>query len=54
MGFGVKDYSDDPMYAGMLTMGLKEKGYDGAVSDDVATGIVIFDEKNVKEVMKDA
>ena len=54
MGFGVKDYSDDPMYAGMLTMGLKEKGYDGAVSDDVATGIVIFDEKNVEEVMKDA
>ncbi len=54
MGFGVKDYSADPMYAGMLTMGLKEKGYDGAVSDDVATGIVIFDEKNVKEVMKDA
>ena len=54
MGFGVKDYSDDPMYAGMLTMSLKEKGYDGVVSDDVATGIVIFDEKNVKEVMKDA
>ena len=54
MGFGVKDYSDDPMYAGMLTMGLKEKGYDGAVSDDVATGIVIFDEKNVKEAQKNA
>ena len=54
MGMGVKDYSSDPMFAGMLTMELKRKGYDGAVSDDVATGIVIFDEKNVKEVMKDA
>ena len=49
MGFGVKQFSDDPMFAGMLTMMLKDKGYDGAVSDDVATGIVIFDKKNVKE-----
>ena len=54
MGMGVKDYSSDPMFAGMLTMELKRKGYDGAVSDDVATGIVIFDEKNVTEVTKDA
>ena len=54
MGMGVKDYSGDPMFAGMLTMELKRKGYDGAVSDDVAIGIVIFDEKNVKEVTKDA
>ena len=54
MGMGVKDYSGDPMFAGMLTMELKRKGYDGAVSDDVAIGIVIFDEKNVEEVKKDA
>ena len=54
MGMGVKDYSGDPMFAGMLTMELKRKGYDGAVSDDVAIGIVIFDEKNVEEVMQDA
>ena len=54
MGMGVKDYSYDPMFAGMLTMELKRKGYDGAVSDDVAIGIVIFDEKNVEEVTKDA
>ena len=54
MGMGVKDYSGDPMFAGMLTMELKRKGYDGAVSDDVAIGIVIFDEKNIKEVTKDA
>ena len=54
MGMGVKDYSGDPMFAGMLTMELKRKGYDGAVSDDVAIGIVIFDEKNVEEVTKDA
>ena len=50
MGFGPKQFSDDPMFAGMLTMMLKDKGYDGAVSDDVATGICIFDSKNVKEV----
>jgi len=37
-----------------LTMELKRKGYDGVVSDDVAIGIVIFDEKNVEEVTKDA
>ena len=49
MGFGLKQFSDDPMFAGMLTMLLKDKGYDGAVSDDVATGIVIFDKKHVKE-----
>ena len=54
MGMGVSDYSGDPMFAGMLTMELKRKGYDGAVSDDVAIGIVIFDEKNVEEVTKDA
>ena len=54
MGMGVKDYSGDPMFAGMLTMELKRKGYDGVVSDDVAIGIVIFDEKNIKEVTKDA
>ena len=54
MGMGVKDYSGDPMFAGMLTMELKRKGYDGGVSDDVAIGIVIFDEKNIKEVTKDA
>ena len=54
MGMGVKEYSSDPMFAGMLTMELKRKGYDGAVSDDVAIGIVIFDEKNVEEVTKDA
>ena len=54
MGMGVKDYSGDPMFASMLTMELKRKGYDGAVSDDVAIGIVIFDEKNVEEVTKDA
>ena len=49
MGFGPKQFSDDPMFAGMLTMMLQKKGYDGAVSDDVATGIVIFDKKHVKK-----
>ena len=50
MGFEKHQFSDDPMFAGMLTMMLKKKGYAGAVSDDVATGICIFDEKNVKEI----
>ena len=50
MGLGVRDYSDDPMFAGMLTMMLMDKGYDGCVSDDVATGICIFKEKHLKEI----
>jgi hypothetical protein len=50
MGFQPWEYSDDPMFGGMLTMGLKDKGYDGAVSDNQAEGIVIFDPKNVEEV----
>ena len=49
MGMQPWEYSDDPMFAGMLTMMAKEKGYDGIVSDDVATGIVIFDENNVEK-----
>ena len=50
MGFEKHQFSDDPMFAGMLTMILKKKKYAGAVSDDVATGICIFDEKNLKEI----
>ncbi len=50
MGFAKHQFSDDPMFAGMLTMMLKDKKYDGAVSDDVAIGICIFDEKNLKEI----
>ena len=29
---------------------LKKMGYDGALSDDKATGIVIFDKKNIKKI----
>jgi len=51
MGFEPhQNAGNDPMFAKMLTSMLKEKGYDGVVHDDVATGIVIFDKKNVKEV----
>ena len=50
MGFARHQFSDDPMFAGMLTMMLKDKKYDGAVSDDVAIGISIFDDKNLKEI----
>ena len=50
MGFAPHQFSDDPMFAGALTMLLKKKKYAGAVSDDVAIGICIFDEKNLKEI----
>ena len=50
MGFAPQQFSDDPMFAGALTMLLKKKKFDGAVSDDVAIGICIFDEKNLKEI----
>ena len=50
MGFAPQQFSDDPMFAGALTMLLKKKKYAGAVSDDVAIGICIFDEKNLKEI----
>ena len=51
MGFAPHQHAgNDPMFATMLTLGLKMRKYDGAVSDDVATGIVIFDKKNIKEV----
>ena len=53
MGFSPQQHAgNDKMFASMLAMMLKERGYHGAVSDDVATGIVIFDKKNVKEIRK--
>jgi len=53
MGFAPQQHAgNDKMFANMLSMMLEEKGYHGAVSDDVATGIVIFNKKNVKEVKK--
>ena len=48
MGFGSGEYSGDPRFAKSVKNGLSKLGYDGVVSDDVATGIVIFDKKNVK------
>ena len=51
MGFkNPKDWSNDKAYAKTLTHELKRAGYVGAMSDDKATGIVIFDKKNVKEI----
>ena len=51
MGFAPHQHAgNDPMFAAMLAIGLKAYGYDGAVSDDVATGVVIFDKKNIKEI----
>ena len=48
MGFGRGTYGGDKMYANLMKRRLSRLGYDGAVSDDVAEGIVIFDKKNVK------
>ena len=50
MGFEPWEYSNDEMYGGMMTMGLKDLGFDGAVSDKPADGIVIFDPSNIEEV----
>jgi len=50
LGFAPHQTSHDPMFATMLTMRLRDLGYDGVVSDDVANGICIFNAKNLKEV----
>ena len=50
MGYEPWEYSDDPMYASMMTMELQDLGFDGAVSEKPADGIVIFDESNVELV----
>ena len=50
MGFEPWEYSDDPMFANLVTMELKKKRYDGVVSDKPEIGICIFDEKNVTEI----
>ena len=47
MGYEPWEYSDDPMYGGMMTMELQDQGFDGAVSDKPADGIVIFDPNNI-------
>lgn len=51
MGFNnPRDWSNDRGYASAVTKELKKMGYDGALSDDKATGIVIFDKKNIKKI----
>jgi len=50
MGFEPWEFSDDPMFAKLVTMQLKKKKYDGVVSDKPEIGICIFDEKNVTEI----
>ena len=50
MGYEPWEYSDDPMYASMMTMELQDLGFDGAVSEKPADGIVIFDTANVELV----
>jgi hypothetical protein len=50
MGFHPWEYSDDPMYALMLTDKVRSLGYDGVISDKLADGLVIFNAKNAKKV----
>ena len=49
-GLGVDPwfYSSDPDFVRNLTNAIKERGYDGAISSDKATGLVIFDESLAK------
>jgi len=49
---GVKSYDkiSDPMFAKALTYEIKEKGYDGVISDDKADGIVIFDDTKLHKI----
>ena len=47
MGFSRGEYAGDKMFANLMKIRLSRLGYDGAVSDNVAEGIVIFDKKNV-------
>ena len=50
MGFESWEFPNDPMFGAMMTMELKDKGFDGAVSDKPADGIVIFDPSNIEEI----
>ena len=50
MGFQPWEYSGDQMYSAILTMDLKEAGYDGVVSDKAVEGLVIFDASNVTRI----
>jgi uncharacterized membrane protein (UPF0127 family)/shikimate kinase len=48
MGFKPWEYSDDPMYANVITNAVKKLGYDGVVSDNPAEGLVLFDGKKAE------
>ena len=52
MGFSRGTYGGDKMFANLMKRRLSRLGYDGAVSDNVAEGIVIFDKKNVTLLKK--
>ena len=52
MGFEPWQYGDDPMYSNWMTAQLKKKGYDGVISTDPFTGMVIFDESNIVPVVQ--
>jgi|SaaInlStandDraft_7_1057024.scaffolds.fasta_scaffold227675_2 hypothetical protein len=48
MGFQPWEYAAGPMFAAMLRMSARDRGYDGVVSDNPAMGIVVFDEGRVE------
>jgi hypothetical protein len=50
MGFQPWEYAAGKMFARMLRMSARDRGYDGVVSDNPAMGIVVFDEDRAEEV----
>jgi len=50
MGFKPWEYSDDPMFARIVTIEAKQRGFDGVIGDQVAEGICVFDPRKAKLV----
>jgi len=46
MGVGPWDKIDDPMFARILTLEVKDLGYVGIINDNPADGLVLFDERD--------
>jgi hypothetical protein len=52
LGFEPHEYAGDRMFARIITNKVRELGYDGVASDNLAEGLVVFDPKNVTEVKR--
>lgn len=53
LGVSPYDKVSDPMFARILTHDIKEKGYDGVISDDKADGVVIFDKTKMRKIKEE-